>query len=64
MNEYEGRSPSVVSAPALGDLEGAPTCEYGTQSGRQTAQVFGARSGYFERHGIRSASVDLHAPPS
>ena len=38
--------PRVISAPALGDLEGASTGEHGTKSGRETANVLGARPGH------------------
>src|SRR3989441_10117100 len=35
----ECRSPSVVSAPAVGDVEGASAREHGTKSGREIAKV-------------------------
>lgn len=55
-------SPSVISAPALGDIESASTGEHGTKYGRETAEVFGARPGHLERHGVRPSGVDFDVP--
>lgn len=55
-------SPSMISAPALGDVESVSTGEHGPKFGRETAQVLGARPGYLERHGIRASGVDFDVP--
>src|SRR5438445_3053269 len=55
VGKYECWSPSVVSAPALGDFEGTSAGEHGTKSGRETAEVLGARLGHLDRHGVRAA---------
>src|SRR3954463_4642202 len=52
-------SPSVISAPALCDVESTSTGEHGTKSGRETAKVLGARPGHLERHGVRPSGVDF-----
>ena len=39
----ECRSPGVISAPAVGDFEGASTGEHGAKSGCETANVLGTR---------------------
>jgi len=59
VGKHECWSPSVVSAPALGDVEGASAGEHGTKSGRETAKVLGARPGHLERHGVRPSGVDF-----
>src|SRR3989441_7065297 len=50
---------SMPSAPALGDFEGTSAGEHGTKSGRETAEVLGARLGHLERHGVRPSGVDF-----
>jgi hypothetical protein len=55
-------SPSVISAPALGNVESASTGEHGTKSGRETTEVLGARPGHLERHGVRTSGVDFDVP--
>jgi len=62
VGKYECWSPSVISAPALGDVESASTGEHGTKSGRETAKVLGARPGHLERHGVRPSGVDFDVP--
>ena len=62
VGKYECWSPSVISVPAVGDLESASTGEHGTKSGRQTAKVLGARPGHLERHGVRPFGVDFDVP--
>ena len=52
-------SPSVISSPALGDVERASTGEHGTKFGPETAKVLGARPGHLERHGVRPSGVDF-----
>src|SRR4051812_39885030 len=52
-------SPSVISAPALGDVEGASTGEHGTKFGPETAKVLGARPGHLERHRVRPSGVEF-----
>src|SRR3989442_15012828 len=59
VGKYECRSPSVVSAPAVGDVESASAGEHGTKSGREIAKVLGARPGHLERHGVRPSGVDF-----
>src|SRR5438093_6610991 len=59
VGKYECWSPSVVSAPAVGDVEGASAGEHGTKSGRETAKVLAARPGHLERHGVRPSGVDF-----
>ena len=49
----------MISAPALGDVESASTGEHGTKSGREAAEVLGARLGHLERHRVRPAGVDF-----
>src|SRR2546427_629097 len=51
VGKYECWSPSVVSAPAAADVEGASAGEHGTKSRREPAKVLGARRGHLERHG-------------
>ena len=55
----ECRSPRVISAPAFGLVERASTGEHGTKSGRETANVLGARPGHLERHGVRPSGVEF-----
>src|SRR3954470_13285460 len=55
-------SPSVVSAPPLGDVESASTGEYGTKFGPETAKVLGTRCRHLERHGVRTSGVELDLP--
>ena len=62
VGKYECWSPSVISAPALGDVERASPGEHGTKSGRETAKVLGARLGHLECHGVRASGVDLDVP--
>src|SRR2546427_3863609 len=57
VGKYECWSPSVVSAPAVGDVEGASAGEHGTKSGREIAKVLGAWPGHLERHGVRPSGV-------
>src|SRR4051794_38559429 len=59
VSQHEGRSPGVVSAPALGDVESTTTGKHGTKSGREYADVLGAWPGHPERHGMRPSGVDL-----
>src|SRR5437016_6068689 len=59
VGKYECWSPGVVSAPAVGDLEGASAREHGTKFGCETAKVLGARPGHLERHGVRPSGVDF-----
>ncbi len=46
VGQYECWSPSVISAPAVGDLESASPGERGPELGPETAKVFGARPGH------------------
>ena len=58
----ERGSPTVISAPALGDVERASAGEHGAEPGRESADVLGARPGHPERHGVRPSGVDLDVP--
>jgi len=62
VGQYECWSPSVISAPSLGDVESPSTGEHGTKSGRETAKVLGARPGHLERHGVRPSGMDFDVP--
>jgi len=64
VGKYECRSPSVISAPALGDVERASTGEHGAKFGPETAKVLGARPGHLERHGVRPSGVEFDVPRS
>ena len=59
VGKYECWSPSVVSAPAVGNVEGASTGEHGTKFGPETAKVLGARPGHLERHGVRPSGAEF-----
>jgi hypothetical protein len=59
MSKDECWSPGVISAPAVGDVESASTGEHGTKSGREAAEVLGARLGHLERHRVRPAGADF-----
>src|SRR4051812_45989732 len=60
MSNYECRSPGVISAPTVSNLESASTGEHGTELGPETAKVPGARLGHIEGHGVRPSGVELH----
>src|SRR5215203_2029111 len=62
VGKYECWSPSVISAPALGDLESASTGEHGTKLGPQTAKVLGARLRHLEGHGVRPSGLEFDVP--
>ena len=53
------RAPSMIAAPALGDIESVSTGEYGTEFGCETTNVLGARLRNLKRHGIRTCGVDF-----
>lgn len=59
VGQDECGSPSVIPAPALGDVESASTGEHGTESGRETAKVLGARPRHLKRHRVRPPGVDF-----
>src|SRR5512146_2274159 len=59
VGQHECRSPRVIAAPAMGDVERASTGEHGTKFGREAAKVLGARLGNLERHGVRPSGVDF-----
>ena len=60
VGEHKCRSPGVVSAPSLGDVEGASAGKHGTQFGDETVKVLGARPGHAKRHGVRSSNGDFN----
>jgi hypothetical protein len=62
VGKYECRSPSVISVPAMGDVESASTGEYGAKFGPETAKALGARPGHLERHGVRPSGVEFDVP--
>jgi hypothetical protein len=62
VGKYECPSPSVISALALGLVERASTGEHGTKSGREIANMLGARLRHLERHGIRPSGVEFDVP--
>jgi hypothetical protein len=59
VGQYECGAPSVVSVPAVRDVERASAGEHGTEFGPKTAKVLGARRGHLERHGVRPSGVEF-----
>jgi hypothetical protein len=55
-------SPRVITAPALGDVERAAPGEHRTKSGRETANVLGARPDTLNVMGCSTPGVDFDVP--
>ena len=62
VGQHERWPPRMVTAPAMGLVEGVSTGEDSTQFGPQSADALRARFGELERHGIRASCAELDIP--